>query len=82
MRENKCKNVKFHFLILISSSSDPPVGFPGGCLIKDGNIVIDQLYPGALSRYTLDFLMLYAFLPALVLLGVISFKIRDRLVRR
>lgn len=82
MQKNKCQNVKFHLLILISSSSDPPAGFPGGCLIKDGGSVIDQLYPGAPSRYTLDFLMLYAFLPALILLGVISFKIRDRLGRR
>ncbi|XP_062852056.1 ATP-binding cassette sub-family G member 5 isoform X2 [Trichomycterus rosablanca] len=56
--------------------------FPGTCLIKDGNLIIDQGYPGAPSRYTLDFLLLYAFLPALVVLGVISFKIRDHLVRR
>ncbi|KAK2852845.1 hypothetical protein Q7C36_008046 [Tachysurus vachellii] len=66
----------------LNFTCNPPAGFPQGCLIKDGNIIIDELYPGALSRYTLDFLMLYAFLPALVLLGVISFKIRDRLVRR
>lgn len=78
----KWRIVKFHLLILISSSSDSSLGFPEGCLIKDGNIIIDELYPGGPSRYTLDFLMLYAFLPALVLLGVISFKIRDRLVRR
>ncbi|XP_026867371.2 ATP-binding cassette sub-family G member 5 [Electrophorus electricus] len=57
-------------------------GFPEACLIKDGNLVIEQGYPGALSRYTQDFLLLYAFLPALILLGVISFKIRDYLVRR
>lgn len=69
-------------MILILSSSDTPVGFPGGCLIKNGNIIIDELYPGGPSRYTLDFLMLYAFLPALIVLGVISFKIRDHLVRR
>ncbi|XP_060780653.1 ATP-binding cassette sub-family G member 5 [Neoarius graeffei] len=66
----------------LNFTCNPPAGFPGGCLIKDGDTVIDQLYPGAPSRYTLDFLMLYAFLPALILLGVISFKIRDRLGRR
>ena len=55
---------------------------PGACVIKEGNQVIDQGYPDALSRYTQDFLLLYAFLPALVLLGVITFKIRDRIIRR
>jgi len=45
-------------------------------------MIIDEGYPGALSRYTLDFLLLYAFLPALVILGIISFKIRDHLIRR
>ncbi|XP_053731988.1 ATP-binding cassette sub-family G member 5 [Synchiropus splendidus] len=54
---------------------------PGGCLITNGNQVIEEGYPGALSRYTQDFLLLYSFLPALLLLGIISFKIRDRLVR-
>ncbi|KAI4892055.1 hypothetical protein NFI96_022361 [Prochilodus magdalenae] len=56
--------------------------FPEACMIKNGNVLIEQGYPGALSRYAQDFLLLYAFLPALVVLGVISFKIRDHLVRR
>lgn len=49
--------------------------------MTDGDDIIDQGYPGALDRYTLDFLLLYSFLPALVLLGVISYKIRDCLVQ-
>lgn len=60
----------------------PLAGLPGSCLVDSGNMIIDQGYPGALSRYTQDFLLLYAFLPALVILGIISFKIRDHLVRR
>ncbi|KAK1171082.1 ATP-binding cassette sub-family G member 5 [Acipenser oxyrinchus oxyrinchus] len=52
------------------------------CDIRQGIEFIDRAYPGAPSRYTLDFLMLYAFLPALVILGVISFKIRDYIVQR
>ncbi|KAJ8248317.1 hypothetical protein GJAV_G00240710 [Gymnothorax javanicus] len=55
---------------------------PGSCILGTGDDIIDQGYPGALTRYTLDFIMLYAFLPALVILGVISFKIRDHLTRR
>lgn len=54
---------------------------PGACLLTQGNQLINEGYPGALSRYTLDFLLLYSFLPALLLLGMISFKIRDKLVR-
>lgn len=50
-------------------------------MVTQGNQVIDEGYPGALSRYTLDFVLLYSFLPALLLLGMISFKIRDKLVR-
>ncbi|KAK2896608.1 hypothetical protein QQF64_005877 [Cirrhinus molitorella] len=60
----------------------PEAGLPESCLVDSGNMIIDQGYPGALSRYTQDFLLLYAFLPALVILGIISFKIRDYLVRR
>ncbi|KAG8000239.1 ATP-binding cassette sub-family G member 5 [Nibea albiflora] len=54
---------------------------PGACIVTQGNQIIDEGYPGALSRYTLDFVLLYSFLPALLLLGMISFKIRDRIVR-
>jgi ATP-binding cassette subfamily G (WHITE) protein 5 (sterolin 1) len=57
------------------------IPLPGACLMTDGDDIIDQGYPGALDRYTLDFLLLYSFLPALVLLGVISYKIRDCLVQ-
>ncbi|XP_013887735.1 ATP-binding cassette sub-family G member 5 [Austrofundulus limnaeus] len=53
---------------------------PGACMIIKGNQIIDEGYPGALSRYLLDFILLYSFLPALVLMGIIGFKIRDKLV--
>uniref|UniRef100_A0A8C5HC74 ATP-binding cassette sub-family G member 5 n=1 Tax=Gouania willdenowi TaxID=441366 RepID=A0A8C5HC74_GOUWI len=69
---------EFHGLELTCNTSRP---LPGACLITDGGEIIDAGYPGALSRYTLDFVLLYSFLPALLLLGIISFKIRDRLVR-
>lgn len=55
---------------------------PGACAITEGDKVIEQGYAGALSRYTQDFLLLYSFLPALVILGIITFKIRDRIIRR
>uniref|UniRef100_A0A672N5E7 ATP-binding cassette, sub-family G (WHITE), member 5 n=1 Tax=Sinocyclocheilus grahami TaxID=75366 RepID=A0A672N5E7_SINGR len=58
------------------------IEFYGLNFICMGDMIIDQGYPGALSHYTQDFLPLYAFLPALVILGIISFKIRDHLIRR
>nr|XP_057914046.1 ATP-binding cassette sub-family G member 5 [Doryrhamphus excisus]XP_057914047.1 ATP-binding cassette sub-family G member 5 [Doryrhamphus excisus] len=68
---------EFHGLHFTCNHSKP---LPGDCLITQGDQIIDEGYPGALSRYTLDFVLLYSFLPALLLLGMLSFKIRDRLV--
>ncbi|KAA8583591.1 hypothetical protein FQN60_014799 [Etheostoma spectabile] len=67
---------EFHGLEFTCNISKP---LPGACIITQGSQIIEEGYPGALSRYTLDFLLLYSFLPALLLLGMISFKIRDRL---
>ncbi|KAG8584245.1 hypothetical protein GDO81_008751 [Engystomops pustulosus] len=52
------------------------------CPFTNGNEFIETSYPGALSRITFDFLMLYAFLPVMIIGCIISFKIRDILVRR
>lgn len=65
----------------VSVLPDVSNNLPGACFITHGDQIIDVGYPGALSRYTLDFLLLYSFLPALLVLGMISYKIRDRLVR-
>uniref|UniRef100_H3B7S9 ATP binding cassette subfamily G member 5 n=2 Tax=Latimeria chalumnae TaxID=7897 RepID=H3B7S9_LATCH len=51
------------------------------CMYTQGIQFIEKIYPGAITRFTLDFLMLYAFLPALVILGIISFKIRDYIIQ-
>lgn len=68
---------EFYGLHFSCNASQP---LPGACVVTEGNQLIDQGYPGALSRYTLDFVLLYAFLPALLVLGIISFKIRDRII--
>ncbi|KAF3841882.1 hypothetical protein F7725_023833 [Dissostichus mawsoni] len=70
---------EFYGLDFTCNASKPLL--PGACMITQGSQIIDEGYPGALSRYTLDFVLLYSFLPALLLLGVISFKIRDKLIR-
>lgn len=61
--------------------ADKSALLPGSCLVTQGSQIIDEGYPGALSRYTLDFVLLYSFLPALLLLGIISYKLRDKIVR-
>ncbi|XP_060686872.1 ATP-binding cassette sub-family G member 5 [Hemiscyllium ocellatum] len=52
------------------------------CWFTRGIQYLDSTYPGAPSRFVFDFLMLYAFLPALVILGIISFKVRDLIIQR
>ncbi|XP_072292561.1 ATP-binding cassette sub-family G member 5 [Eucyclogobius newberryi] len=69
---------EFYGLDFTCNASQP---LPGACAITKGDQLIEQGYPGALSRFTLDFILLYAFLPALLLLGMISFKIRDKINR-
>ncbi|OCT77647.1 ATP-binding cassette sub-family G member 5 [Xenopus laevis] len=58
------------------------VGVNPQCPFTQGNQFIEQTFPGAASRFTFDFLMLYAFLPAMIIGCIISFKIRDILIRR
>lgn len=69
---------EFYDLTFTCNATKPLLG---ACVVTQGNQIIDQGYPGALSRYTLDFVLLYSFLPALLLLGMFSFKIRDRVIR-
>lgn len=69
---------EFYGLSFSCNASKP---LPGVCVVTEGNQLIDQGYPGAPSRYTLDFVLLYSFLPALLVLGMITFKIRDRVIR-
>ncbi|XP_006778709.1 PREDICTED: ATP-binding cassette sub-family G member 5 [Myotis davidii] len=52
------------------------------CAFNQGLQFIERISPGATSRFTADFLILYAFIPALVLLGTVVFKVRDHLISR
>uniref|UniRef100_A0A8C5T274 ATP binding cassette subfamily G member 5 n=1 Tax=Malurus cyaneus samueli TaxID=2593467 RepID=A0A8C5T274_9PASS len=53
-----------------------------GCVFSQGVQFIEKSYPGALSRFTIDFLVLYAFLPVLAIIAIISFKLRERIIDR
>lgn len=52
------------------------------CSITQGIQYIETTCPGAPSRFTENFLILYAFIPVLVILGIVVFKIRDHLISR
>ncbi|NWS85083.1 ABCG5 protein, partial [Toxostoma redivivum] len=52
------------------------------CIFSQGIWFIEKNYPGALSRFTVDFLILYAFIPVLAIIAILSFKLRDRIIDR
>ncbi|XP_004582962.4 ATP-binding cassette sub-family G member 5 [Ochotona princeps] len=52
------------------------------CTFTQGIQYIESNYPGATSRFTENFLILYAFIPVLVILGIVVFKIRDYIISR
>ncbi|NXM52578.1 ABCG5 protein, partial [Illadopsis cleaveri] len=60
-----------------SSSADN-----AACVFSQGIRFIEQNYPEALSRFTADFLVLYAFIPVLAIVAVLSFILRERITDR
>ncbi|XP_066234476.1 ATP-binding cassette sub-family G member 5 isoform X2 [Saccopteryx leptura] len=52
------------------------------CAFNQGIQFIERICPGATSRFTANFLILYAFIPVLVILGAVVFKVRDHLISR
>ncbi|KFV70038.1 ATP-binding cassette sub-family G member 5, partial [Dryobates pubescens] len=52
------------------------------CIFSHGIQFIDKHFPDALSWFAIDFLILYAFLPGLAIIAVLSFKIRERIIDR
>ncbi|XP_034370269.1 ATP-binding cassette sub-family G member 5 [Arvicanthis niloticus] len=52
------------------------------CSITQGIQFIEKTCPGATSRFTANFLILYAFIPTLVILGIVIFKVRDYMISR
>ncbi|XP_004627790.1 ATP-binding cassette sub-family G member 5 [Octodon degus] len=52
------------------------------CAMTQGIQFIETTCPGATSRFTANFLILYVYIPVLVILGIVVFKIRDHLISR
>uniref|UniRef100_A0A8C9N515 ATP binding cassette subfamily G member 5 n=1 Tax=Serinus canaria TaxID=9135 RepID=A0A8C9N515_SERCA len=47
------------------------------CVFSQGIRFIEENYPRALSWFTADVLILYAFIPVLVIIAILSFKLRE-----
>ncbi|XP_044867662.1 ATP-binding cassette sub-family G member 5 isoform X2 [Mauremys mutica] len=73
---------EFYGLNFTCGGSNVSPGVSASCVFPQGIQFIETTFPDAMSRFTTDFLMLYAFLPALVILAIVSFKIRDIIIVR
>ncbi|XP_075057074.1 ATP-binding cassette sub-family G member 5 [Mixophyes fleayi] len=73
---------EFYDLNLTCGGAANSTGGNAQCPFTNGNDFIESTYPGATTRVTFDFLMLYAFIPVMIIGCLISFKIRDILMRR
>ncbi|XP_004436764.1 PREDICTED: ATP-binding cassette sub-family G member 5 [Ceratotherium simum simum] len=73
---------EFYGLNFTCGSSNGSVNINPMCALSQGIQFIERTCPGATSRFTTNFLVLYAFIPVLVILGIAVFKIRDLLFSR
>nr|XP_044993747.1 ATP-binding cassette sub-family G member 5 [Jaculus jaculus] len=73
---------EFYGLNFTCGSSNNSIPKHPLCSITQGIQYIESTCPGATSRFTANFLILYAFIPVLVVLGIVVFKIRDHLISR
>ncbi|XP_006839470.1 PREDICTED: ATP-binding cassette sub-family G member 5 [Chrysochloris asiatica] len=73
---------EFYGLNFTCGSSNNSVTSNPMCTLTQGIQIIERTVPGATSRFTANFLILYAFIPALVIIGIAVFKIRDHFISR
>ncbi|XP_048208979.1 ATP-binding cassette sub-family G member 5 isoform X2 [Perognathus longimembris pacificus] len=73
---------EFNGLNFTCGSSNNSVIINPMCALTQGIQYIEETFPGATSRFTANFLILYSFIPLLIILGIVVFKIRDYLISR
>ncbi|XP_028748444.1 ATP-binding cassette sub-family G member 5 [Peromyscus leucopus] len=73
---------EFYGLNFTCGSSNTSMPYNPMCSMTKGVQFIERTCPGATSRFTANFLILYAFIPVLVTLGILVFKVRDYLISR
>ncbi|KFR09127.1 ATP-binding cassette sub-family G member 5, partial [Opisthocomus hoazin] len=69
---------EFYGLNFTCGGANSSTATDAACTFSRGTQFIEKNFPGALSRFTIDFLILYAFLPGLAIIAILSFKIRER----
>ncbi|XP_052662314.1 ATP-binding cassette sub-family G member 5 isoform X2 [Harpia harpyja] len=73
---------EFYGLNFTCGGANSSTAINAACIFSHGIEFIEKNFPDALSRFTIDFLILYAFLPGLAIIAILSFKIRDRIIGR
>uniref|UniRef100_A0A8C0USN0 ATP binding cassette subfamily G member 5 n=1 Tax=Cyanistes caeruleus TaxID=156563 RepID=A0A8C0USN0_CYACU len=73
---------EFYGLNFTCGESNSSTANNAACVFSQGIRFIEKNYPGALSRFTVDFLILYAFIPVLAIIAILSFKLRERIIDR
>ncbi|NXY81436.1 ABCG5 protein, partial [Alcedo cyanopectus] len=73
---------EFYGLNFTCGKSNSSTAASAVCVFSQGIQFIENHFPDALSRFTANFLTLYAFLPGLALIAVLSFKLRERIAGR
>uniref|UniRef100_A0A8C3TL69 ATP binding cassette subfamily G member 5 n=1 Tax=Catharus ustulatus TaxID=91951 RepID=A0A8C3TL69_CATUS len=73
---------EFYGLNFTCGKSNSSTANNPACVFSQGIRFIEQNYPGALSWFTVDFLVLYAFIPVLAIIATLSFKLRERIMDR
>ncbi|NXC48619.1 ABCG5 protein, partial [Penelope pileata] len=73
---------EFHGLNFTCGEANNPTAINVACIFSHGIQFIEKHFPGAPSRFTTDFLMLYVFVPVLAIVAILSFKIREKIICR
>ncbi|XP_035176059.1 LOW QUALITY PROTEIN: ATP-binding cassette sub-family G member 5 [Oxyura jamaicensis] len=73
---------EFYGLSFTCGGANSSTTVNSACIFSNGMQFIEKTFPGALSRFTMDFLLLYAFVPVLAVIAVLSFKIREKIINR
>ncbi|NXW79733.1 ABCG5 protein, partial [Hirundo rustica] len=73
---------EFYGLNFTCGKSNSSTANNAACVFSEGIRFIEKNYPGALSRFTADFLVLYAFIPVLAIIAILSFILRERITDR
>nr|XP_021155849.1 ATP-binding cassette sub-family G member 5 [Columba livia] len=73
---------EFHGLNLTCGGANSSMSINPMCIFSHGTEFIEKQFPGALSRFHINFLILYAFVPGLAIIAILSFKIREIIISR